>query len=93
MPKSLRYLSRRPFPVFVAQDKLGALRRHESQQQEERRALRHSLEQQESRGAQLEATRRGLQGDLQRFQQLVRERDAQIEVRMDERQTWALQSR
>ena len=64
----------------VRQDKLGSLRRHESQQQEERRSLRHSLEQQEARGAQLEATRRGLQGDLQRFQQLVRERDAQIEV-------------
>ena len=63
------------------QDKLGGLRRQESAAEEERRQLRHSLEQQETRAAQLEATRRGLEGDLMRARQLVHERDAEMEVR------------
>ena len=38
------------------------------------------MEQLESRSAQLEATRRGQEGDLMRAKQLVLEREAEIEV-------------
>ena len=59
---------------------MGGLRRQESSHDEERRQLRHSVEQLESRSAQLEATRRGQEGDLMRAKQLVLEREAEIEV-------------
>ena len=66
--------------VLVAQEKLGGLRRQESSADEERHQLRHSLEQQEARAAQLEAARRGQEGDLMRARQLVHERDAELEA-------------
>lgn len=70
-----------PRSCFPHQEKVASLRRHETLLDEERRTLRHSLETQETRAAQLEAARRGQEGDLQRCQQLARERDAQIEAR------------
>ena len=63
------------------QDKCGKLQQVLGKAEEERKISRKQVEELEARLTQLELTRRGLEGDMQRLRLVIAERDAENQVR------------
>lgn len=62
------------------QDKLEKLRQAFNRAEVEKRSLHEELSRSESRATKLELQRLGLEGDLQRLQMVLQEKDATIQV-------------
>lgn len=68
------------------QEKCGKLQHVLGKAEEERKISRKQVEELEARLTQLELTRRGLEGDMQRLRLVIAERDAENQVRLPVKQ-------
>lgn len=64
------------------QDKLDKLKQALSRAECDKRSLQEELSRSESRATKLELQRLGLEGDLQRLQMVLQEKDITIQVRL-----------
>lgn len=64
------------------QEKLERLRQAVSRLDQEKRVLQDELSRSESRGTKLELQRLAMEGDLQRLQMMMQEKDAHCQVKV-----------
>ena len=69
--------------LFVLKEKIGLTKSSESRLADEKRQLKRALDECEARAIELEMNRRGLEGEIQRLNMILTDKDTEIQVHQE----------